>query len=169
MHCGSSHHNTHAPFASPVSVLEGISSAFAGPSTQLDCTFMQNVDYYQPGQTGVASANATDCCARCSWDPECQFFTWYDGLCYKKTDNAGRTASQGRVSGACTTQKPAVSYVTASQPASQLVAAHTLTTTCTHVFSPSATRQAALLCYALTRLALVMLLPRLPRPTPLWL
>ena len=39
-------------------------------------------------------------CNYCSWDPSCNFWTYWEGNCYLKATDAGKTTSSGRVSGA---------------------------------------------------------------------
>ena len=66
-----------------------------------NCTEEENIDYFVQGQGGDSSPNPKDCCTQCALDPTCQYYTWYQNACYKKKSDAGRTTSQGRVSGKC--------------------------------------------------------------------
>lgn len=93
------------PDAGIVSLLEGVAAAL-GINITGECTYEQDIDYFQPGQTGTPSPNARDCCKQCTYDFSCNYFTWYDGVCYRKSTDRGRVQSGQRVSGRCTRDIP---------------------------------------------------------------
>lgn len=88
-----------------VSILEGLTAA-VGQNVTANCSFEQDIDYYQAGQIGIPVYDPTVCCHLCSANTSCHYFTFFEGLCYLKSTNAGRQPSNGRVSGSCNSQTP---------------------------------------------------------------
>jgi beta-glucosidase len=104
------------PDSGVVSILSGIESALGLNPANItaDCTVENNIDYFVQGQGGSPSPNATDCCIQCMLDPACQYYTWYEGACYKKTSDQGQRTSQGRISGKCLSKPSGTGRVTYS-------------------------------------------------------
>ncbi|XP_062517183.1 uncharacterized protein LOC134192460 [Corticium candelabrum] len=86
-----------------VSIVSGIQSALGiiPSNVTANCTVEKNIDYFVAGEGGSASPNSTNCCIQCMIDPSCQYYTWFQQTCYKKTSDAGRQQSEGRISGKC--------------------------------------------------------------------
>lgn len=97
---GSGHVN--APYI--ITPFQGISSrANNGTMRPVNCTVFQNTDFYQPGNPEVAATSSQDCCAQCTANPECNFWTYEasSGSCWLKPNNAGYRNTSGLVSGQC--------------------------------------------------------------------
>ena len=85
-------------------ILEGIQMALGEDPSKFkgDCGPLENnTDYFVSGEGGSSSPSPEDCCRQCGLDSSCHYFTWFTGTCYKKTSDAGKTMSQGRVSAKC--------------------------------------------------------------------
>jgi len=69
----------------------------------VNCTYEQDIDYFQPGNPSTPGANAQDCCTICTGIPGCNYFTFTDnpGTCWLKPTNDGRKDAPGLVSGGC--------------------------------------------------------------------
>ena len=71
--------------------------------------FEEGVDYYGNDAGNVTDVtSAADCCAACTADPGCSFWTLAtdDHVCFKKTSDAGRNPVTDRVSGPAQTPTP---------------------------------------------------------------
>ena len=90
-------------------ILEGLRSGL-GENVMANCTQLNNTDYSEPGVYFTPAAGPEDCCSICFEDSNCNYWTLYEGKCYLKETNKGKTQSDGRVSGQCT-NKPKNSKV----------------------------------------------------------
>lgn len=97
------------PDAGVVSVVKALVEA-VGQNVTANCSFEQDVDYYQPGQPGIAVYDPEACCYLCSVNTSCHFWTFYAGSCYLKSTDAGRVSSPGRVSGSCASEQSIVQW-----------------------------------------------------------
>ena len=71
--------------------------------------FEEGVDYYGNDAGNVTNVtSAADCCAACTADAGCSFWTLAtdDHVCFKKTSDAGRNPVTDRVSGPAQTPTP---------------------------------------------------------------
>jgi len=96
-----------------VSILEGIVNAVNFTNKRENrgrsgnCTFEQDVDYFVYGQSADVNVDtAQACCDACSQIFGCTYFTFYQGGCYFKYSEYGKTTSVGRVSGKCNNGPP---------------------------------------------------------------
>lgn len=84
-----------------VTPADGIAARANGPRP-LNCTFVNNTDFFQPGNPSVQSTGPADCCAQCTARPDCNAFTFQPpSTCWIKPDDSGRQAHQGLTSGTC--------------------------------------------------------------------
>jgi beta-glucosidase len=76
------------------------------PNNCSDGHFEQGIDYLnQDSQTRAGANSVEECCALCAAREGCNYFTYQASkICWMKSDNAGRVASDGRISGACHAQ-----------------------------------------------------------------
>ena len=86
-------------------ILEGLTVGL-GENGNATCTQLQNTDYYQPGNPSSKVASADECCSLCFFNSMCNYWTYYQGQCYFKETDAGKTNSNGRISGQCTNKNP---------------------------------------------------------------
>ena len=81
--------------------MEAMREAVGENTTQPQCTTYSDTDYYQPGGSGITTYNTDQCCMLCYQDDLCNYWTFYQGQCYLKATNDGKTSSSGRISGDC--------------------------------------------------------------------
>lgn len=81
-------------------ILEGLRSGL-GENVIANCTMETNVDYYQENSPSTHAASPQECCSLCFEQTSCAYWTYWDSNCYFKETNAGRTNSNGRISGQC--------------------------------------------------------------------
>lgn len=92
------------------------------PVRPVNCSFVKDVDFYQPGNPCVDATSADDCCAQCTAQTSCNAFTFTPGTmcsggsgtggaCWIKPNNAGQTPHSGFVSGTCAAVPPYVGPV----------------------------------------------------------
>eukprot|EP00118_Oscarella_pearsei_P012727 m.95985 g.95985 ORF g.95985 m.95985 type:complete len:873 (+) comp36884_c0_seq1:58-2676(+) len=98
------------PDAGIVSIWTGIQSALGVLPVKANCTLEEDIDYFVPFEAGTKSPNATDCCRQCVASPTCNYFTWHDGMCFKKTSSKGRISALGYVSGKCLSHSERVAF-----------------------------------------------------------
>lgn len=111
--CGSGQQET--PYI--ITPMEGIFTFVNGNSTgnrTVNCTLFPDVDFFQNGVPCVTTHTQEDCCATCTADSTCNYWTFLPnnecpgqpmtapyGQCFLKPTNAGYTPHPGLVSGAC--------------------------------------------------------------------
>jgi len=99
-----------------VSPLAGINSVLNGGSRGA-CTFdAPNYDYYQPGNPSSDSSSAQDCCNQCRQRGDCSAWTYYENMCYFKTNDTDRIFSQGRQSGTVPAGNVTITYYAGNDP-----------------------------------------------------
>eukprot|EP00055_Hartaetosiga_balthica_P011579 m.53075 g.53075 ORF g.53075 m.53075 type:complete len:739 (-) comp7652_c0_seq1:124-2340(-) len=82
--------------------LDAIRKRYGIDTSKTPCSnvqYLNNIDFYQPGNPSSTSSDASDCCAQCQARPDCNVFTYTAGECYFKETTEGRVSSDGRTSG----------------------------------------------------------------------
>ena len=81
-------------------ILKGLRSGL-GENIIANCTQLENIDYYQPGNPSTYAVSPEECCSLCFEDTNCNYWTLYQNSCYFKSTDDGKQNSNGRISGEC--------------------------------------------------------------------
>lgn len=86
----------------------GVITVAAGQTCSSSSSWDVDIDYHNGQGLGHADASsADDCCTKCSQFDGCSYFTFVEGVCWFKSNNAGKRSYSGATSGGIAPAPPA--------------------------------------------------------------
>lgn len=95
-----------------VTPFQALRQRFGIGASHVSCNpanYLTGTDFYQPGNPAVTATSASDCCAQCSKQFNCNYWSYqvHENMCWLKYSNEGQTPNSDVISGTCYAPAPA--------------------------------------------------------------